>query len=377
MNFELTEERQMLQDGLRRYLRESYTPTLRAELAESDHGYAQNVWSGLAEMGVIGALFDEEIGGFAGSGFDIAVVFEELGRVGAVDPLIDTAILGGGLIAALGNEAQKQIIEAVIDGSIQLAFAHGEPSSRYDLSRIEATATRHGDEFVLNGRKAVVINAPAANHIVVSARTSGDAADRDGISLFLVSASNPGMTLRSYPLVSGCQAAELLLEDVRLGSDALLGGEGGAFEAITHTQARATLAISAEALGLMESIRELTNDYLKTRKQFGKPIGKFQALQHRMADVLIEIEQARSAVINLAGHIDAPAEIREKHVSATKNLIGNVAKLVTEESIQMHGGIGMTDEYELGHLAKRLIMVDHRFGDAIYHLERFIALAVA
>ena len=168
-----------------------------------------------------------------------------------------------------------------------------------------------------------------------------------------------------------------MLDDVRLGADALIGPEGAALDEITRMHARATLAISAEALGLMESIRELTTDYLKTRKQFGKPIGKFQALQHRMADVLIEIEQARSAVINLAGHIDAPIDIREKHVSATKNLIGNAAKLVAEESIQMHGGIGMTDEYELGHLAKRLIMVDHRFGDAIYHLERFIALAVA
>lgn len=377
MNFELTEERQMLQDGLRRYLRDSYTPSIRAELKECDRGYSRDIWSGLAEMGVIGALFAEDDGGFAGSGFDIAVVFEELGWIGAVDPLIDTAILGGGLVAALGNDAQKPVIDAVIDGSVQLAFAHGEPASRYDLSRVETSATRDGDGYVLNGRKAVVINAPNADQILVSARTSGDAADRDGISLFLVSASTPGLTLRSYPLVSGGQAAELLLEDVRLGSDALLGDEGGAFEAITYAQARATLAISAEALGLMESIRELTTDYLKTRKQFGKPIGKFQALQHRMADVLIEIEQARSAVINLAGHIDHPEEIREKHVSATKNLIGNVAKLVTEEGIQMHGGIGMTDEYELGHLAKRLIMVDHRFGDAIYHLDRFISLAVA
>ncbi len=377
MNFELTEERQMLQDGLRRFLRESYTPTLRAELAQQDAGFSRSIWSGLAEMGVIGALFDEDDGGFAGAGFDISVVFEELGRVGAVDPLIDTALLGGGLIAALGNDTQKQNVEGVIDGSIQLALAHGEPASRFDLSHVESTATGDGDGFVLNGRKAVVINAPAADHILVSARTSGDVADQDGISLFLVPTSTPGMTLRGYALVSGGEAAEILLDDVRLDRAALLGGEGSAFEAISRVQARATLAISAEALGLMESIRELTTDYLRTRKQFGKPIGKFQALQHRMADVLIEIEQARSAVINLAGHIDAPADIRDKHVSATKNLIGNVAKLVAEESIQMHGGIGMTEEYELGHLAKRLIMVDHRFGDAIYHLERFIALAVA
>ncbi|WP_425046765.1 acyl-CoA dehydrogenase family protein [Primorskyibacter sp. S87] len=377
MNFELTEERQMLQDGLRRFLRETYTPSLRAELAEADFGFSRDVWNGLAEMGVIGALFSEDDGGFAGGGFDISLVFEELGRVGAVDPLLDTAILGGGLIAALGNEDQKQLMEAVIAGSTQLAFAHAEPSSRYDMSLVETTATRDGDGYVLNGRKAVVVNAPAADHVLISARTAGADADRNGISLFLVPAGIDGMTLRSYPLVSGGQAAEILLEDVRLGAGARLGPEGGAYDAIAEFNARATLAICAEALGLMESIRELTTDYLKTRKQFGKSIGKFQALQHRMADVLIEIEQARSAVINLAGHLDSAAETRDTHVSATKNLIGNAAKLVAEESIQMHGGIGMTEEYELGHLAKRLIMVDHRFGDAIYHLERFVALAVA
>ena len=377
MNFELTEERQMLQDGLRRFLRETYTPALRAELVEADCGFSRDVWSGLAEMGVIGALFSEDDGGFAGGGFDISLVFEELGRVGAVDPLLDTAVLGGGLIAALGNEVQKQQIESVIAGTTQLAFAHAEPSSRYDMSQVESTATRDGDGYVLNGRKAVVVNAPAADHILISARTDGQAADRNGISLFLVPAGIDGIALRSYPLVSGGQAAEILLEDVRLGAAARLGPEGGAYDAIAEVNARATLAICAEALGLMESIRELTTDYLKTRKQFGKPIGKFQALQHRMADVLIEIEQARSAVINLAGHLDSAADTREMHVSATKNLIGNAAKLVAEESIQMHGGIGMTEEYELGHLAKRLIMVDHRFGDAIHHLERFVALAVA
>ena len=377
MNFELTEERQMLQDGMRRFLRDTYDPALRAELAEAESGFSADVWNGLAEMGVIGALFSEADGGFAGAGFDIALVFEELGRVGAVDPLLDTAVLGGGLIAALGTDDQKQMIEETIAGITQLALAHSEPSSRYDMSRVETKATRDDDSYVLSGRKSVVVNAPAADHILISARTSGDAAAKSGISLFLVPAGAPAMSLRGYPLASGGRAAEIVLDDVRLGADALIGPEGAALDEITRMHARATLAISAEALGLMESIRELTTDYLKTRKQFGKPIGKFQALQHRMADVLIEIEQARSAVINLAGHIDAPIDIREKHVSATKNLIGNAAKLVAEESIQMHGGIGMTDEYELGHLAKRLIMVDHRFGDAIYHLERFIALAVA
>ncbi len=374
MNFDLTDERQMLQDGLRRLLADSYTPAAHKAIEEGDTGFSADIWNSLAEMGVVGALFGEDDGGFAGAGFDLALVFEEMGRVGAVDPLIDTAVLGGGLVAALGDDGQKKLVDEVIGGGAQLAFAHVEPTSRYDLARVDATAAKAGDGYALTGRKAVVVNAPAAEHLLVSARTSGKAADESGISLFLVPAGAAGLRLRSYPLVGGGQAAEVTLDNVPA---ELVGPEGGAYEAIAAANARAVLAISAEALGLMEVIKDLTIDYLKTRKQFGVPIGKFQVLQHRMSDVALEVEQARSAVINLAGHVDAAPEVRDVHVSATKNLIGTVARLVVEESIQMHGGIGMTNEYELGHLAKRLTMVDHRFGDADHHLERFIALAVA
>ncbi len=377
MNFDLTDERQMLQDGLRRYLAGAYTADARKAMEDAEVGFSEEIWNGLAEMGVIGALFSEDDGGFAGEGFDIALVFEELGRVGAQDPLIDTAILGGGLIAALGTDAQKEAIETVIAGGQHLALAHGEPSSRFDLTRVDTTAVKSGDNYLVNGRKAVVVNAPSASHLIVSARTSGDAADTDGISLFFVPRDTEGVSLRSYPLVGGGHAAEVTLTDVAVPKSAMLGAEGCAFDAISAVTAKATLAISAEALGLMESIKTLTNEYLKTRKQFGVPIGKFQALQHRLADVLIEIEQARSAVINLAGHVDADPKVRDVHVSATKNLIGLAARLVAEEGIQMHGGIGMTMEYDLGHLAKRLTMIDHRFGDTDYHMERFIELAVA
>jgi alkylation response protein AidB-like acyl-CoA dehydrogenase len=377
MNFDLTDERQMLQDGLRRYLTDAYTADARKAIETAEAGFSTDIWNGLAEMGVIGALFSEDDGGFAGAGFDIALVFEELGRIGAVDPMIDTAVLGGGLIAALGTDAQKEMIETVIAGGAHLAFAHGEPTSRFDLSRVDTTAAQSGDGYVLSGRKAVVVNAPAADHLIVSARTSGAAADTDGISLFLVPTNASGVDLRSYDVVGGGHAAEVTLTDVTVTADAMLGSEGGAYEAISAATAKATLAISAEALGLMETIKTLTNEYLKTRKQFGVPIGKFQALQHRLADVLIEIEQARSAVINLAGHVDAEPAVRDLHVSATKNLIGLAARLVMEEGIQMHGGIGMTMEYDLGHVAKRLTMIDHRFGDTDYHMERFIEMAVA
>ena len=377
MNFDLTDERQMLQDGLRRYLADAYNAGARKSIDEAEVGFSEDIWNSLADMGVIGALFSEEEGGFSGEGFDIALVFEEMGRVGAQDPLIDTAVLGGGLISILGNGGQKDLVEAIITGSQHLAFAHGEPTSRFDLSNVSTTAKQSDEMYVLNGRKAVVVNAPSSSHLIISARTSGDTTDTSGISLFLVKSDAEGVTLRSYPLVGGGHAAEVTLSDVAVQKDALLGVEGGAFDAISAVNAKATLAICAEALGLMESIKTLTNEYLKTRKQFGVPIGKFQALQHRLADVLIEIEQARSAVINLAGHLDAEASVRDVHVSATKNLIGLTARLVAEEGIQMHGGIGMTMEYDLGHLAKRLTMIDHRFGDTDYHMERFIELAVA
>lgn len=377
MNFDLTDERQMLQDSLRRYLADGYSNDLIRSLVDSDSGFSSEHWAGLADMGVIGALFSEADGGYGGAGFDISLVFEELGRVGAVEPLLDTAILGGGTLAALGNDTQKALIESIVDGSVHMAMAHAEPQSRYELSRVETRATRAGDDYILDGQKSVVVNAASADYFIVSARSDGDTASAQGISVFLIPVDTRGLSIRDYPLTAGGRASELMLENVRVDASALLGGEGGGFETLERVHARATVAICAEALGLMETIRALTTDYLKIRKQFGKPIGKFQVLQHRMADMLIDIEQARSAVINLAGHVDGPREAREKHVSATKNLIGLVGKRVAEESIQMHGGIGMTEEYELGHLAKRLIMVDHRLGDSTHHLERFIELAVA
>ena len=377
MDFRLTEERQMLQDTLRRYLADKYTTQVRNEILASDSGISEAIWTGLAELGVIGALFTEEQGGFGGAGFDITTVFEELGRAGVVEPVMDTAILGGRLIAALGNDAQQALLEEVIGGALHLAFAHGEPTSRYDLSRVEATAVQNGDEIVLNGRKAVVANAEAAGHLIVSARESGSADDEAGISLFLVPAGTAGLSLRGYPLFAGGRAAEVTLDNVSLPASARLGAAGVAYPAIAAAVAAADVALAAEALGAMETATELTRGYLMTRQQFGRPIGSFQALQHRYSDMLIELEQARSAVINAAGHLaEAPVQ-RDLQIAAARNLIGRVGRLVAEESIQMHGGIAMTQEYELAHIAKRIVMTDHRFGDTDYHLERFIALSAA
>ncbi len=377
MNFDLTEERQMLQDTLRRFLRDRYDTATRNKILESDTGLSTEIWSELAELGIIGALFTEEQGGFGGKGFDIAVVFEELGRAGVVEPFLDTAVLAGGLIADLGDETQQSHVEEIIGGGLHLALAHGEPNSRYDLTRVATTATAKGDDIVLNGRKAVVVNAEAADMLVVSAREGGGEFDADGISLFLVPKDAKGLTMQGYALLAGGRAAEVTLDEVTVPASARLGAAGKASDAIEARIAAANVAQTAETLGAMETACRLTKEYLGTRKQFGRPIGTFQALAHRMADLLIEMEQARSAVILAAGHLEDDRGARERHVSAAKNLIGRIGRLVGEESIQLHGGIAMTQEYELAHIAKRIVMADHRFGDVDHHLERFIALAAA
>jgi len=388
MNFELTEERQMLQDTLRRYLSDRYTTAARNAIIDSESGMSDEIWTELAELGVIGALFTEDQGGFGGAGFDLTTVFEELGRAGVVEPFLDTAILGGGLIAALGDDTQKQLLDEVIAGGAHLALAHGEPTSRYDLSRVETTVVQNGTTgggddvqngqiIVLNGRKAVVVNAEAAGHLIVSARESGAADDPSGISLFLVPAGTPGLSMRGYPLFSGGRAAEVTLDNVTLPARARLGLANKGFEALSDVIARANVALVAEVMGAMETATELTRDYLMTRKQFGRPIGTFQALAHRYSDLLIELEQARSAVINAAGHLDKSSKNRDLQIASTRNLIGRVGRHVAEDTIQMHGGIAMTQEYELAHIAKRITLADHRFGDTDYHLERFIDLSAA
>lgn len=377
MDFNLTEERTMLQDMLQRFLAERYDHEARRNVLASGKAYDADILNELAELGILGAMFNEDEGGFGGTGFDLSVVFEELGRAGVIEPVLASTVLGGTLVAALGTDDQKAVIEDVIGGQILLALAHGEPTSRYDLSDVRTTAVTEDNAIVLNGSKTHVISGGQADVLIVSARETGAVDDTAGISLFLVPKDAAGLTVTSYQNVDGTSGARVELADVRVSYADRLGGAGAAFEALEMATARATLAVSAEALGAMEAAKDLTVSYLKERQQFGVPIGKFQALQHRMADVLIEIEQARSGVVNLAGHLGAEPATRDLQVSATKNLIGRVGALVSQETIQLHGGIGMTDEYALSHFARRLIMIDHLFGDVDYHLERFIALNAA
>ncbi len=375
MNFQHTEDRRMLADTLNRFVSEQYGFETRDRIAGSAEGFSADLWNRFAELGIIGALFDEAHGGFGGGGFDIAVVFESLGRGLVVEPFLDTLIVGQA-IARSGNETQQSLLDGVIDGSRIVALAHGEPDSHYELSRVTTRAQCNGGTWQLNGAKAVVQHGERASLFLVSARTEGADDSEDGISLFLVPGDAAGVSVRGYRKIDGGRAAEVSFDNVALGEAALLGTCGEGFATLEYAIGCGVLALCAEAIGAMDVAKDHTLEYLRTRKQFGVPIGSFQALQHRMADMLLEIEQARSAVINAASALGGERVLRERAISAAKYSIGKVGALVAEECIQLHGGIGMTWELPLAHYAKRLVMIDHQLGDEDHHLQRFIAVGL-
>ncbi len=372
MDFDLNEDRRMLSDTLTRFLDDTYDIEKRHGYAMLDERFSREMWSKFAELGIIGALFPVEAGGFGGEGDDLMVVFEALGRNLVVEPFLPTLLAGFAIVRADSGGEHADLMEQVIGGTSLLAFAHGEPASRYDLRHVECKAEKSGnDEWKLSGNKSVVLGGASADWLIVSARSSGNGDDENGISLFLVDAKSSGITKRDYGTLDGYPAAEISLSDAK---GKLLGSEGDAFSIIEEAVARATVAVCSEAFGAMEAAKDLTVEYMHTRKQFGVPIGKFQALQHRMADILIELEQMRSAIINASGNLESDRVTREREVSACKHLCGTIGRQVAEESIQIHGGMGMTWEYPVGHFSKRIIMIDHLFGDTDHHLERYIEL---
>lgn len=372
MDFSHTDDRRMLADTLARFIADRTEPMARAKLAETAPGYDPDLWQGFAELGAIGALFGEEHGGFGGGGFDIMVVFESLGRGNVAAPFLSTLMSG----TALAKAGRGDELEAMIAGTRVVAFAHEEAEASYDRAHVATRATRSGDGWVLVGAKSVVRDAEGAD-LLVSARTSGTDDDPTGLSLFLVPADTQGVSLNAYPCVDGGRAAEIAFRGVALPASALIGTEGGGGALLDDVMAAGTLALCAEAIGLMDVIRDATVEYLRTRVQFGEPIGRNQALQHRMATVLLEIEQAKSAVINAAAAFDRGGADRERVLSAAKYTIGKTGTFVAEEAIQLHGGIGMTWELPMTHFAKRLVLINHQLGDEDYHLTRFIALSRA
>ncbi|MEM8761740.1 MAG: acyl-CoA dehydrogenase [Pseudomonadota bacterium] len=371
MDFELSEERRMLADTATRWLREQYPLERRMKAVEAPEGFDRAAWSDMADLGLVGALLPPEAGGFGGTGEDLMVVFDALGRGLSVEPFFASAVLGAWPLHRAGEAA---LLEDVAEGKTLLALAHGEPGARYRAARVVTRAEESPDGWRLTGHKAVVLNGDAAEHLIVSARIAGDVEDEEGIALFLVDADASGLERRAYGTVEGGRAADLMLEATR--ARLIIGPDKG-FAVLEETLARGALALSAEAIGLMDVCKDMTLDYLKGRTQFGRPIGSFQALQHRMVDLCLEIEQARSSVMYAAAVLDGPREGRERTVAAAKHLAGRVGRLVAEESIQLHGGIAMTWEYALPHYAKRLVMIDHLLGDTDHHARRFMAFGGA
>jgi len=376
MDFRLNEEQQMLQDTVARLVRGEYSFEKRLEYSESELGFSADFWKQLGELGLTAVPFPEELGGFGGSGVEVQSVMTELGRGLCIEPYMQSVVLGGGLISQAGSsEQQEQWLGGIASGETRAAVGLQEPQSFYNLNDVETRAEKSGDGYVLNGRKAVVIGGHCADVLVVSARTSGDSRNADGISLFLVSPDAEGLERRTYPTIDGSKGCDVFLNNVRLGPDALLGEHGKAAEVIEYQAGRAISALCGEAVGAMEMACELTLEYLKQRKQFGVPIGKFQVLQHRMVDMMSELEQARSMAILAASVADEPQnDERRRILAAAKNVIGRSGQFISEQGIQSHGGIGMTWEYNFAHYAKRLVMINHQLGDDDFHLERFAAL---
>ncbi len=375
MDFSLSTEQQLLKDSVERFVRDDYAFEKRREIIASDEGFSAEVWATFAELGWLGMPLPEAYGGLDGTPVETMILMEAFGKGLVAEPYLPTVVLGAGLVVAAGSEAQKQaILPAVANGELMMAFAFAEPQSRFNLADIETAARPADGGWLLQGGKIVVVGAPSADKIVVSARTAGASRDAEGVSLFLVERDADGLSRRDYGTVDGLRAADLTFEGVKLGADALLGEAGQALPAIEEVADRAIAALSAEAVGAMQVLLDATNEYLKTRKQFGVPIGKFQVLQHRMVDMFIEVEQSRSMTYMVTLKLGEPADERKKAASGAKAQIGKGAKFVGAQSIQLHGGMGMTDELSVSHYYKRLLMIETLFGNTDHHLKRFASL---
>jgi alkylation response protein AidB-like acyl-CoA dehydrogenase len=376
MNFDYSEEQELLTASVRRFVEKEYNFDARRKIVSSKEGWSSSVWSGLADIGLLGLAVPTDAGGFGGGAIDLLSVMEAFGDALIVEPYLST-VLGARVIARAGTDAQKAaLLPAIAEGRLKLAFAQTEPGARYNLAHIATRARKDGGDYVLDGDKRVVLHAPCADQIIVSARTGGGDTDAAGISLFMIDAHANGLEQKAYRTVDSLPAADLTLHGVRVDADAMIGAEGAALPMIEDVADFATALLCAEAVGAIKSANDATLEYLKTRKQFGVPIGAFQALQHRMVDMVISGEQARSMASLACARVDSErvgAE-RQRVVSAAKIKIADACRHVAQESVQLHGGMGMTDEMKVSHTFRRLTMIAQQFGDADHHLERFARL---
>ena len=377
MDFNFTEEQEMIRDSLGRLIREQYDFDKRREFISSDAGWSPEMWAKFAELGIFMAPFAEEDGGLGGGPIDAMVVAEEFGKGIVVEPFIPSIVCGGGFVKRASDAIKGEYLEGIMSGEKVFAFAYAEPRGRYNLADLETTAKEDGDSFTLNGHKAVVVGAPWASHFIVTARTSGDRRDRGGISAFIVAKDASGVTTRDYPTVDGRRASEVYFENVSVSADAVIGDVDGALPTIEAVADEATAALCAEAVGVMGVAHSMTVEYSRQRKQFGTPIGKFQVLQHRMVDMFMEHQQSISMTYMATLKLGEDEATRKKAVSAAKVRIGQAGKFVGEEAIQIHGGMGMTDELAVGHYFKRLTMINAELGNVDHHMKRYTDLSAA
>ena len=375
MDFNFNEEQTLIQGQVAQFIQRDYEWENRQNLISSELGFSEKNWKIFAELGWLGISLSEESGGFNGTALESMIIMEEFGKGLVVEPFLETIILCSGLIDSCGTDEQKgEILGQVVAGNMHLALGFTEPQSRFNLADVTTEAKLKDGNYVVNGFKSVVMNGPNANKFIISTRTSGKQTDKDGISLLIVDANQDGVSLRNYPTVDDRRASELTLENVIVPASCLLGSENQGFKLLEDAIDNATLGICAEAVGAMEVLYKTTVEYTKTREQFGQPIGKFQVLQHRMVDMFMEYEQSKSllymaTIKNVEGSQDA-----KKSISGLKYQVGKAAKFIGQQAVQLHGGMGVTDELNVGHFFKRLTTIISILGNTDYHLKRYSQL---
>lgn len=372
MDFSFTEEQNLLRNSVQKFVQNAYGFDARRAIIKSEAGWKRENWSTFAELGLLAAPFSEDQGGLGGGPVDTMIIMEEFGRGLVVEPFLGTVVLGGGFLRHGGSKAQQeQYIPQIIEGKRVVAFAFAEPQGRYNLADIAVTAKKSGAGYTLNGHKAVVVGGPWADTLVVTARTAGGQRDAKGVSVFIVDKKTKGVSCRDYPTVDCLRASEVTFENVSVGADAVIGEVDNGLPLVERVVDEGIAALSAEALGCMKVLNDATVEYCKTRKQFGVPIGKFQVLQHRMVDMFMNYEQSVSITYMVTLKLNESAEERRKAASAAKVQIGKAGRFIGQQAVQLHGGMGMTDELNVGHYFKRLTMIDTMFGNVDHHLRRY------
>ena len=375
MNFELSEEQKMIQQSVERFVQDNYDLNTRISLSSDNLGYSNDYWKSMAELGWLGLPFDESDGGFGGNQIDVLVIMEQFGKGLVLEPYLASVVMGGGALKKGGTKSLKnEILPGLIEGTKQLSFAYAEQQSRFDLEDVITSARKEGDGFVLNGQKSMVQHAETADHIIVAARTSGGQIDEDGITVFLVDANSEGLSMDNFPTVDGLRASEITLENVSVSEDRIIGNIDEGFEILQSIANDAILALSAEAVGAMEVLYKDTVEYTQQREQFDHPMSEFQVLQHRMVDMFMEYEQCKSLLYMATMKHDEDSADAKKAISGLKYQVGNASKFIGQQSVQLHGGMGVTDELNVGHYFKRLTTIGTIFGNSDYHLKKYSSL---